>query len=81
MFYCFSSETALTWFAMDFTDGPSGKLEKLAVKFKLAETKDDFKKAFESAQAKLKTLGPESLGLLSLKDPENEEKWTFDSSS
>ena len=58
MFYCFSSETALTWFAMDFTDDPSGKLEKLAVRFKLAETKDDFKKAFETAQSKLKTSGP-----------------------
>ena len=74
MFHYSSSETALTWIAMDFTDDPKGKLEKLAVRFKLAETKDDFKKAFESAQAKLKTLGPESWGLLSLKDPENEEK-------
>ena len=57
--YCsdFSSETALTWFAMDFTDDPAGQVEKLAVKFKLAETKDEFKKAFESAQAKLKS-GP-----------------------
>ena len=43
---------------MDFTDDPSGKLEKLAVRFKLAETKDDFKKAFEAAQSKLKTSGP-----------------------
>ena len=33
-FHVFSSETALTWFAMDFTDDPSGQLEKLAVRLK-----------------------------------------------
>ena len=54
----FSSETALTWFAMDFTDDPSGQLEKLAVRFKLPETKEEFKKAFETAQIKLKTNPP-----------------------
>merc|ERR1712223_1636393 len=53
-----SSETALTWFAMDFTDDPSGQLEKLAVRFKLPETKEEFKKAFETAQIKLKTNPP-----------------------
>ena len=39
---------------MDCTDDPSGQLEKLAVRFKLAETKDEFKKAFEMAQSNLK---------------------------
>merc|ERR1719273_2755080 len=57
-----SSETALTWFAMDFTDDPSGQLEKLAVRFKLPETKEEFKKAFETAQAKLKTNPPQTSG-------------------
>lgn len=51
----FSSETALTWFAMDFAeDEANGQLEKLAVRFKLAETKDEFKKIFEECQEKLK---------------------------
>ena len=54
-FFNFSSETALTWFAMDFTDDSNGRLEKLAVKFKLAATKEEFKEAFETAQTKLKT--------------------------
>ena len=61
-FHVFSSETALTWFAMDFTDDPSGQLEKLAVRFKLPETKEEFKKAFETAQAKLKTNPPQTSG-------------------
>jgi hypothetical protein len=52
--FIFSSETALTWLAMDCSEDPSGQLEKLAVKFKLAETKEEFKKAFETAQANLK---------------------------
>ena len=64
MFFCkkknFSSETALTWFAMDFTDDPSGQLEKLAVRFKLPETKEEFKKAFETAQTQLKTNPPQN---------------------
>jgi hypothetical protein len=55
-----SSETALTWFAMDFTDDPSGQLEKLAVRFKLPETKEEFKKAFETAQTQLKTNPPQN---------------------
>ena len=39
---------------MDFTeDEVNGQLEHLAVRFKLAETKDEFKKAFEDAQAKI----------------------------
>ena len=48
-----TSETALCWHAIDFADG-EGKTEQLAVKFKLAETKNDFKSAFESAQDELK---------------------------
>merc|ERR1719242_1204966 len=48
-----TSETALCWHAIDFADG-EGKTEQLAVKFKLAETKNDFKSAFESAQDEIK---------------------------
>ncbi len=45
----------MTWFAMDFSeDEHNGLLEKLAVRFKLAETKDEFKKIFEDSQIKLK---------------------------
>ena len=50
-----SSETALTWLAIDFSeDEINGITEKLAVRFKLAETKDEFKKVFEESQEKLK---------------------------
>merc|ERR1712141_552755 len=48
-----TSETALCWHAIDFAEGEA-KTEQLAVKFKLAETKNDFKSAFESAQDELK---------------------------
>merc|ERR1712226_890274 len=48
-----SSETALCWHAMDYADG-EGTLEQLAVKFKLADTKNDFKAALEAAQETLK---------------------------
>merc|ERR1712110_1199682 len=47
-----SSETALCWYAVDYAAG-GGKTEQLAVKFKHAETKNDFKSAFESAQEAL----------------------------
>merc|ERR1712241_1181817 len=48
-----TSETALVWSAIDFADG-EGKTEQLAVKFKLAETKNDFKDSFEAAQNELR---------------------------
>ena len=38
--------------AMDYAD-EEPKMENLAVKFKLVETKDEFKKIFEECQAKL----------------------------
>ncbi len=49
----FGSETAVCWFAMDYAD-EEPKVEKLAVRFKLAETKDDFKKVFMDCQEKLR---------------------------
>ena len=48
-----SSETALCWYAVDYADGEA-KTEQLAVKFKLAETKNDFKAAFEAAQEEIR---------------------------
>ena len=54
----FGSENAITWFAMDHTDDEP-KMEKLAAKFKLVETKDDFKKKFEECQKRIKE-GPAS---------------------
>ena len=61
MFSISSSETALTWLAIDFSeDEVNGITEKLAVRFKLAETKDEFKKIFEECQEKLKNKPPQS---------------------
>jgi len=49
-----SCETALMWFAMDYSeDEANGLPEKLAVKFKLAETKDEFKRVFEDSQSRI----------------------------
>ncbi len=48
-----NSDNALTWFAMDYAD-EEPKLEKLAVRFKLEETKDEFKRIFENCQKELK---------------------------
>ena len=44
------SETAVTWFAKECNEEGELSDEKLAARFKLAETKDEFKKAFEEAQ-------------------------------
>ena len=49
----FSSDTAVCYFAQDFADEEQ-KTEHLAVKFKLKETKDDFKAKFEECQRSLK---------------------------
>ena len=48
----FSSDTAVCYFAMDFAD-EEAKMEHMAVKFKLKETKDDFKNKFEECQKEL----------------------------
>ena len=47
------SETAVTWFAKECNEEGELSDEKLAARFKLAETKDEFKKAFEEAQLDL----------------------------
>lgn len=48
-----SSETAVCWFAMDYAED-EGKVEQFAVRFKHAETKDQFKAKFEECQAELR---------------------------
>merc|ERR1712096_83279 len=48
-----SSETALCWYAVDYAEGEP-KTEQLAVKFKLVETKSDFKAVFEAAQEEMR---------------------------
>ncbi len=48
-----TTETAVTWFAMDYAD-EEPKLENLAVRFKLVDTLNDFKKVFEDCQAQLR---------------------------
>jgi len=53
------SDNAVCWFAMDFAEDES-KLEHLAARFKLTETKDEFKKKFEECQAILKAGGSAS---------------------
>ncbi len=51
-----NSDYALTWFAMDYAD-EEPKLEKLAVKFKLVDTKNEFKNIFEECQGQLREKG------------------------
>ena len=53
----FNSDTAVCYFAMDFAD-EEPKMEQLAVKFKLKETKDDFKDKFEECQRSLEGGNP-----------------------
>ena len=53
----FNSDTAVCYFAMDFAD-EEAKMEQLAVKFKLKETKDDFKAKFGECQRSLEGGNP-----------------------
>ena len=49
------------WFALDYSeDEANGLPQKLAVKFKLAESKNEFKRVFEDAQSKI---GNEAYGI------------------
>ena len=52
----YSSTTALCYYAMDFADEEL-HLEHLAVRFKLEETRDEFKKIFEQCQEELRKKG------------------------
>ena len=51
------SETAVCWFAMDYAEDES-KLEHLAVRFKTADTKNDFQEKFEMCQKELEKNPP-----------------------
>ncbi len=73
------SETSVSWFAMDYADEEQ-KLENLAVRFKLADTMNDFKKTFQECQEKLR-LNTSSPGKATApkdkddkKDPPKEDK-------
>ncbi|XP_061083172.1 E3 SUMO-protein ligase RanBP2 isoform X3 [Conger conger] len=48
------AEKAWIWSAFDFTEG-EGKVEQLAVRFKLQEVADSFKEVFEAAKSALET--------------------------
>ena len=53
----YGSETAVCWFAMDYAEDEA-KMEHLAVRFKLMETKDEFQKIFEQCQKDLDAAPP-----------------------
>ncbi|XP_072301227.1 E3 SUMO-protein ligase RanBP2 isoform X2 [Eucyclogobius newberryi] len=44
------AESTWVWLAMDFADDASGKIEQLAVKFKLQDTSNTFKQVFDEAK-------------------------------
>ena len=52
----FRSTTAVCYYAMDYAEEKL-KLEHLAVRFKLEETLQEFKKVFENCQADLRNRG------------------------
>ncbi|RVE58148.1 hypothetical protein OJAV_G00206390 [Oryzias javanicus] len=65
------AEKAWVWSAMDFSEDGEGKIEQLAVRFKLQQTANAFKQAFEdskAAQAKAKLMTPVASRLAAPKD-------------
>ncbi|KAF6738712.1 E3 SUMO-protein ligase RanBP2 [Oryzias melastigma] len=65
------AEKAWVWSAMDFSEDGEGKIEQLAVRFKLQETANTFKQAFEDskvAQAKAELMTPVVSRLAAPKD-------------
>uniref|UniRef100_A0A3P9K300 E3 SUMO-protein ligase RanBP2 n=1 Tax=Oryzias latipes TaxID=8090 RepID=A0A3P9K300_ORYLA len=65
------AEKAWVWSAMDFSEDGEGKIEQLAVRFKLQETANTFKQVFEEskvAQAKAELITPMALRLAAPKD-------------
>merc|ERR1712223_2347615 len=73
-----TSETALCWFAVDYAEG-EGRDEQLAVKFKTADTKNDFKAVFEAAQEAIKNKKDspkkeEPASSIKPEEPKNESK-------
>ena len=45
---------AWVWYALDFTEG-EGQMEQLAIKFRDAETANEFKRVFDESREKMKT--------------------------
>uniref|UniRef100_A0A8C7XAZ2 E3 SUMO-protein ligase RanBP2 n=1 Tax=Oryzias sinensis TaxID=183150 RepID=A0A8C7XAZ2_9TELE len=65
------AEKAWVWSAMDFSEDGEGKIEQLAVRFKLQETANTFKQVFEEskvAQAKAELITPMASRLATPKD-------------
>ncbi|CAL1276110.1 unnamed protein product [Larinioides sclopetarius] len=54
-----TSENALCWNALDFSDGPDGEASQFAVRFKLKETLNQFKQIFDDCKEKLANQGQE----------------------
>ncbi|GIX88807.1 ranBP2-like and GRIP domain-containing protein 4 [Caerostris extrusa] len=48
-----TSDTALCWNALDFSDSPNGEASQFAVRFKLKETLDNFKQVFNNCKEQL----------------------------
>ena len=62
------------WFALDYSeDEVNGLPEKLAVKFKLAETKDEFKKVFEDSQRMIENGASNMKAAASVASPSSSE--------
>ena len=45
------NEKAWTWFCKDFSEDPQGEMEKLAVRFKEFDQKNEFKEKLDAATA------------------------------
>ena len=45
-----NNEKAFMWVCMDFSDGPEGSMDKLAIRLQTLELANDFKAKFEAAQ-------------------------------
>ena len=60
----YNSETAVTWFAMDHAEDEP-RMERLAVRFRHGETRDQFRKVFEECQAKIGSSAPASADAVS----------------
>ncbi|GFQ79981.1 e3 SUMO-protein ligase RanBP2 [Trichonephila clavata] len=56
-----TSENALCWNALDFSDGTTGEASQFAVRFKLEKTVEEFKQIFDECKKKLANLKKEKI--------------------
>ncbi|GFY52067.1 e3 SUMO-protein ligase RanBP2 [Trichonephila inaurata madagascariensis] len=56
-----TSENALCWNALDFSDGTTGEASQFAVRFKLEKTVKEFKQIFDECKEKLANLKKEKI--------------------